>query len=163
MICIFYLTLRALDTIEDDTHSFVGKMQLKIDLLVSFHTRLDDLNWFLSGIGEHDEEELLRNFYRISRVFATFTLSKRTVIKDITRKMGAGMAEFVPRDMSTGTSTIEQYNRYCYFVAGLVGEGLSSLFVSSGLEQNSLSCDLQRSHTMGLFLQKTNIIRYVIY
>ena len=52
-----------------------------------------------------------------------------------------------------------QYNRYCHFVAGLVGEGLTRLFAASKLESSALEKELHLSDQMGLFLQKTNIIR----
>lgn len=48
---------------------------------------------------------------------------------------------------------------YCHYVAGLVGIGLSQLFSVSGLEDESISQDEDLSNHMGLFLQKTNIIR----
>mmetsp|Transcript_28162 Transcript_28162/g.51310 ORF Transcript_28162/g.51310 Transcript_28162/m.51310 type:complete len:328 (-) Transcript_28162:189-1172(-) len=73
--------------------------------------------------------------------------------------MATGMAEFVDKDLGQGTVDVRQYNRYCHFVAGLVGEGLSRLFSVSGLEQPSLAGELHLSDQMGLFLQKTNIIR----
>ena len=41
----------------------------------------------------------------------------------------------------------------------MVGEGLSRLFSASGLEQPSLAKELHLSDQMGIFLQKTNIIR----
>jgi len=69
------------------------------------------------------------------------------------------MAEFVDKDMGQGTVDVDQYNRYCHFVAGLVGEGLSRLFGASGLERGSFSSEHYLSDQMGLFLQKTNIIR----
>ena len=37
--------------------------------------------------------------------------------------MGQGMASYVAKDLGQGTVTIEDYNLYCHFVAGLVGEG----------------------------------------
>ena len=61
--------------------------------------------------------------------------------------------------MGQGTTDVTQYNRYCHFVAGLVGEGLSRLFVASELESPKLEKDLFTADQMGLFLQKTNIIR----
>jgi farnesyl-diphosphate farnesyltransferase len=73
--------------------------------------------------------------------------------------MATGMAEFVGKDLGQGTKDIDQYNRYCHFVAGLVGEGLSRLFAASGLERPSFASELFLSDQMGLFLQKTNIIR----
>jgi farnesyl-diphosphate farnesyltransferase len=69
------------------------------------------------------------------------------------------MAEFVDKDLGQGTVDVDQYNRHCHFVAGLVGEGLSRLFAASGLEKASLASELFLSDQMGLFLQKTNIIR----
>lgn len=44
-------------------------------------------------------------------------------------------------------------------MAGLVGIGLSRLFSASGLEQEEVGRDERLANSMGLFLQKTNIIR----
>ena len=46
--------------------------------------------------------------------------------------------------------TIDDYDEYCHYVAGLVGLGLSKLFHASGSE-DLLSDSL--SNSMGLFLQ----------
>lgn len=74
--------------------------------------------------------------------------------------MGAGMASFVGRDMKQGTVTVTDYNLYCHYVAGLVGEGLSRLFTSCGYETQEVAAVAKTlANTMGLFLQKTNIIR----
>ena len=51
------------------------------------------------------------------------------------------------------------YLQYCHYVAGLVGIGLSRLFAASGLESSEVGTDHQLANSMGLFLQKTNIIR----
>jgi hypothetical protein len=58
----------------------------------------------------------------------------------------------------------ENYNiiiifQYCHYVAGLVGIGLSRLFSASELESSEVGEDHQLANSMGLFLQKTNIIR----
>ncbi len=44
-------------------------------------------------------------------------------------------------------------------MAGLVGIGLSRLFAVSGLEDPEIGENEALSNSMGLFLQKTNIIR----
>ncbi len=49
--------------------------------------------------------------------------------------------------------------QYCHYVAGLVGIGLSKLFSASELEDSVVGEDTALSNSMGLFLQKTNIIR----
>ena len=158
-ILIFYLVLRALDTIEDDMTSFASN-EVKIKHLLNFHkTALVDPTWTMDGVGEADEKRLLQQFDKCHRVFAKLSEKSRRVIVDITQRMATGMAEFVGKDLGQGTVDIDQYNRYCHFVAGLVGEGLSRLFAASGLEKASFASELFLSDQMGLFLQKTNIIR----
>lgn len=46
--------------------------------------------------------------------------------------------------------TVDDYDEYCHYVAGLVGLGLSKLFYAAGLED--LASD-SLSNSMGLFLQ----------
>jgi len=54
-VMIFYLVLRALDTVEDDMTAFASN-KVKIDHLSSFHkTALGDPNWSMDGVGEADE------------------------------------------------------------------------------------------------------------
>ncbi|KAL7555374.1 hypothetical protein ACA910_022360 [Epithemia clementina (nom. ined.)] len=158
-IMIFYLVLRALDTIEDDTTSFESS-EIKINYLKKFHeTALEDPKWSMDGVGAGDERRLLQNFPKCHRVYKALQPKSREVIADITRKMAYGMAEFVDKDLGQGTLDLSEYSRYCHFVAGLVGEGLSRLFAASGLEPDSLSQEMFLADQMGLFLQKTNIIR----
>jgi len=57
--------------------------------------------------------------------------------------------------------TIKDYDLYCHYVAGLVGEGLTRLFVESGFGNPALLERPDLHESMGLFLQKTNIIRDV--
>jgi farnesyl-diphosphate farnesyltransferase len=155
-ILVFYLVLRALDTIEDDTTSFPSQ-EVKIKYLLNFHkTALADPTWTMDGVGEADEKRLLQNFDKCHRVYAKLGEKSRRVIADIAQRMAMGMAEFVGKDLGQGTTDIDQYNRYCHFVAGLVGEGLSRLFAASGLEKPSFASELFLSDQMGLFLQKTN-------
>ena len=154
-VLIFYLVLRALDTIEDDMTSFEDN-DVKVKHLMSFHkTALVDPNWSMDGVGEADEKLLLQEFPKCHSVYAALNEQSRRVISDITQRMAAGMAEFVGKDLGQGTADVKQYNRYCHFVAGLVGEGLSRLFAVSGLENPSMANELHLSDQMGLFLQKT--------
>ena len=55
--------------------------------------------------------------------------------------------------------TKKDYDLYCHYVAGLVGIGLSHLFSGSGLEDPAVAESEVTANHMGLFLQKTNIIR----
>jgi len=71
--------------------------------------------------------------------------------------MADGMSKF----LDSPIKSIKDWDRYCYYAAGVVGIGLSKMWVVSGLETKQfLSSDLKnKSKEMGLFLQKTNIIR----
>jgi len=72
------------------------------------------------------------------------------------------MADFAHNAATAGEiylEKIEDWDLYCHYVAGLVGEGLSRLLAASGKEQPWLAGQLELSNSMGLFLQKTNIIR----
>ncbi len=77
--------------------------------------------------------------------------------------MGTGMADFAHRAALSseplGLDTIKEYDLYCHYVAGLVGEGLSRLFSVTGKESPSLAHELELSNSLGMLLQKTNIIR----
>ena len=164
-VLIFYLVLRALDTIEDDTRAFATHAS-KVEHLNDFWKRalkenVEDTTefWSLEGVGEGDERVLLQQFPQVQIIFRALPTASQRIIADITERMALGMAEFVSKDLGQGTTDIQQYNRYCHFVAGLVGEGLSRLFAASGLEASSLASELRLSDQMGLFLQKTNIIR----
>lgn len=72
------------------------------------------------------------------------------------------MADFAHKAATSGEiylEKIEDWDLYCHYVAGLVGEGLSRLLAASGKEQPWLADQLELSNSMGLFLQKTNIVR----
>lgn len=62
------------------------------------------------------------------------TIRLHKVIADITKRMGAGMAEFVSKDLGQGTVSTGEYDQYCHYVAGLVGDGLTRLFAATGVE-----------------------------
>jgi 3-hydroxy-3-methylglutaryl-CoA-synthase/farnesyl-diphosphate farnesyltransferase/isopentenyl-diphosphate delta-isomerase type 1 len=159
-VCVFYLVLRALDTVEDDMSLSHGR---KKTLLLDFYTRIDkpgSCRDGILGLGDSEEyRELLRAFDAVTRVVVNnCTAMQQNIIRDITRRMGEGMASFVGKE---SLESNEEYDLYCHYVAGLVGIGLSQLFAASVCEGPHMAAvgvpDL--SNEMGLFLQKTNITR----
>ncbi|XP_043075820.1 squalene synthase isoform X2 [Puntigrus tetrazona] len=150
-VCIFYLVLRALDTVEDDMSIPPEK---KVPLLQDFHTFLYEPEWSFSESREKDRQ-VLEDFPTISAEFRNLGREYREVISDICRRMGAGMAEFLEKKVSS----MKEWDKYCHYVAGLVGVGLSRLFSASQLEDPEVGRDSELANSMGLFLQKTNIIR----
>jgi farnesyl-diphosphate farnesyltransferase len=69
--------------------------------------------------------------------------------------MAEGMQIFTIKKVET----VEDYDLYCHYVAGLVGIGLSQMFSASGLEDDTVLASESTANHMGLFLQKANIIR----
>ncbi|WFD32666.1 squalene synthase [Malassezia sp. CBS 17886] len=160
VICIFYLVLRALDTIEDD---MTLCPEVKIPLLVDFFTKLNEPGWNFTGSGPNERDrQLLVEFDKVIAEYQLLNEGCRFVIADICARMGAGMASYIELGDMPGGLMMEKwtdYDLYCHFVAGLVGEGLSGLFAETGVERPIIGLQLALSNHMGLFLQKTNIIR----
>ncbi|KAI0463962.1 hypothetical protein LJB42_002971 [Komagataella kurtzmanii] len=158
-IMIFYLVLRALDTVEDD---MTIKPDIKIPLLRSFDEKLNLKSWSFDGNSPDEKDrqvlvdftDVLEEYHRLKPVY-------QDVIKDITHKMGNGMADYITDEEFNlnGVATVKDYDLYCHYVAGLVGEGLTHLIVEAGFGDPKLEDNMQLSESMGLFLQKTNIIR----
>lgn len=71
----------------------------------------------------------------------------------------ADYAHKAATSQSVYLDTVAEYDLYCHYVAGLVGEGLTCLWSASGREASWLCSELELANSMGLMLQKTNIIR----
>ncbi|CAL8468888.1 g8429 [Coccomyxa elongata] len=150
-VCLFYLVLRALDTVEDD---MAVAVDVKVPLLRVFHEKIYDRSWKMScGYGPY--VDLMQQYPLVTDAFLRIKPMYQKVIADITRRMGEGMAEFIEKEVLT----VKEYDLYCHYVAGLVGIGLSQLFASSQLESEEFANMEDLANHMGLFLQKTNIIR----
>ncbi|KAG2450142.1 hypothetical protein HYH02_000245 [Chlamydomonas schloesseri] len=150
-ICVFYLVLRGLDTVEDD---MALDVDFKLPELRRFHERIYDRG-FTMECGYNHYKRLMAQFGVVVNVFLALPPPHQAVIADITRRMGHGMAEFIEKEVVT----VADYDKYCHYVAGLVGIGLSQLFAASGLEAAAIGTEEDLANHMGLFLQKTNIIR----
>ena len=134
-------------------------LAVKQPLLVQFHERLRQPDWTFIGSGPAEKDrQLLVEFGVVAAEFLQLPRAMQDVIADITARMGAGMAEFAAKDQHDVVTT-QHYELYCHYVAGLVGIGLSRLFAASGLEGAAVAGDEALANSMGLFLQKTNIIR----
>ncbi|GAM21817.1 hypothetical protein SAMD00019534_049920 [Acytostelium subglobosum LB1] len=125
-ICVFYLVLRGLDTVEDDT---TVPLPTKLPVLQRFAEGLYQPGFKVFGYGmNNDEKHLAENFDKVS------SCRRRSCL-------------------------LRDWDLYCHYVAGLVGIGLSKIFAASGLESQWFATADKESNDMGLFLQKTNIIR----
>ena len=158
-VCLFYLILRGLDTIEDDMTIPIEK---KEPLLRKFDEFVEDEAWTFHENGPNEKDrELLVHFDVVAKEFNMQKEAYKLIIKDITKKMGNGMADYAKNadHNANGVQTIKDYELYCHYVAGLVGEGLTRLFVEAKLANPALLQRPELMESMGQFLQQTNIIR----
>ena len=160
-ICLFYLILRGLDTVEDD---MTIPIEDKDPLLRDFHNVLQKNGWTYEGnhVREKDRD-LLINFDVVITEFKMIKPQYQAIIADITKRMGNGMADFANKANldANGIDSTKDYELYCHYVAGLVGEGLTRLFVESRLANPALLERPELHESMGQFLQQVNIIRDV--
>jgi len=130
-----YLLCRIADTIEDDPI-------LDTEIKDSFHTAF--LESAESGRGAEDfaqtvwprlapgtleaEIELMRESPRVLRMTHQLLPRQRSAILRCLTTMSGGMGQFERSRSRGGLSDVAELERYCYFVAGVVGEMLTELF-----------------------------------
>jgi len=135
----------------------------KQSLLRSFHEHAAERGWTFTESGPDEKDrQVLVEYDNVSEEMNLLDPKYRDVILDITQKMETGMADYAHRAATTGELYVEKisdYDLYCHYVAGLVGEGLTRLWSASGKEAPWLGEQLELANSMGLMLQKTNIIR----
>ncbi|KAG6331798.1 hypothetical protein ID866_7291 [Astraeus odoratus] len=159
-ICMYYLVLRGLDTIEDD---MTIPDEIKQPMLRSFHVKTVTPGWSFSGNGPDEKDrQLLVEYDTVVEEVNRLAPEYKAIILDICQKMEVGMADYAHKAATTGSvylETIAEYDLYCHYVAGLVGEGLTRIWSASGKEAHWLCDELELANSMGLLLQKTNITR----
>ncbi|EIW75325.1 squalene synthase [Coniophora puteana RWD-64-598 SS2] len=160
IVCMYYLVLRGLDTIEDD---MTIPDESKQPLLRSFHEKTVTPGWKFDGNGPDEKDrQLLVEYDTVVEEINRLAPEYKKVILDICEKMETGMADYAHKAATTGSiyvETVSEYDLYCHYVAGLVGEGLTRIWSASRKEAPWLCDQLELSNSMGLMLQKTNIIR----
>ncbi|CAN9149034.1 unnamed protein product [Alternaria alternata] len=157
-VTLFYLVLRGLDTIEDD---MTIPLEKKEPLLRNFQDILDKDGWNFTENGPNEKDrQLLVEFNVVIEEFKKIKPVYQDIIKDITKRMGNGMADYANNaEFNAGVKTIKEYELYCHYVAGLVGEGCTRLFVEAGLANAALLKRPELMESMGQFLQQVNITR----
>jgi farnesyl-diphosphate farnesyltransferase len=158
-VALFYLILRGLDTVEDD---MTIPLEKKEPILRDFQNLLEQDGWTFNDNGPNEKDrQLLVEFNVVIEEFKKIKPAYRDIIKDITKRMGNGMADYAnnAEHNTNGVNTLKDYELYCHYVAGLVGEGLTRLFVEAGLANEALLRKPELMESMGQFLQQVNITR----
>ncbi len=162
-----YLLCRIADTIEDDPsldaeqkRHFSERFVQVIAGDVSAQGFADELHPLLSDHVLDSEKNLIENTCRVIRITHGFSARKRAALERCVRIMSRGMADFQQNKTLDGLADMQEMDRYCYFVAGVVGEMLTELFCDYSQEIDAHRLELQKlAVSFGQGLQMTNILK----
>lgn len=108
------------------------------------------------------ERDLVANTARVIRITNTFPASQRAALRGCINKMCRGMPEFQHDNKHHGLATMIDMNRYCYTVAGVVGEMLTDLFCDHSENIAPHHDEMwARAPSFGQGLQMVNILKDV--
>ena len=164
-----YLLCRLADTIEDDValddrqkteyHARFVRIVEGSEPAEPFAVELAPL---LSDRTLEDERDLVRNTAKVIRITHGFSAEERRALTRCVKIMCQGMPEFQRNKSVSGLPTLRQLDDYCYYVAGVVGEMLTELFIHHCPELEPQRERLMRlAVSFGQGLQMTNILKDV--
>ena len=161
-----YLLCRIADTIEDSPdldiqtkRRFLSRFARVVGHNESPDTFAEDLVPKLSDGTNSDERDLVVNTRRVVDFHRQLPSSQRAPIERCVDIMCKGMSEFVNTG-SDGLQDVAQVERYCYFVAGVVGEMITEVICNYSAEIASGRDELLTLATeFGLGLQLINILK----
>ncbi|MEM1089334.1 MAG: phytoene/squalene synthase family protein [Pseudomonadota bacterium] len=162
-----YLLCRIADTIEDD-------VQLQREQKAEFHDRFirvvegqenpepfaRELAPLLSPETLADEVTLIEQTATVITVTQSFNDRQRAALTRCIRIMCHGMPQYQAEKSIAGLPTVADMDRYCYYVAGVVGEMLTELFCDySESIASHRSSMMPLAVAFGQGLQMTNILK----
>lgn len=170
-----YLLCRVADTLEDspflETEEKRRRLHHLKDLLdeavAGRSMSRDDLLPLYDSIdtSQGDDHRLLMESSRLFEVLESLPPDHKTVIYSRAAEMAGGMAEYAHLAAKGNMQVsclidIDDWDRYCYYVAGTVGHMLTELFVNHFGFGRALAARMNRlGRSFGLGLQKVNVIK----
>ncbi len=183
-VTLAYLVFRIADTIEDADHLSRDE---RCESLHQFHDILlrlpiengnaddsaDIASWSsrFSDVSENDDyNRLVAETGRVLRLVSELDSGARKAIQRHARRSVMGMKETLHRADVGGNLTltsVDQLRQYCYYVAGIVGEMITELFLQShesqdgaaSLEESKVSTLQRTAAAFGEALQLVNILK----
>ena len=163
-----YLLCRIADTIEDEPTLSTGQKQAFAERFVEVVAGREaaeplarELGAGLSSATTASEHDLITNTARVIRIITNgFRAAQRGALERCVRIMAQGMAEFQRHATAAGLNDLPHLDRYCYHVAGVVGEMLTELFCDYSAQINERRNELlPLAVSFGQELQMTNILK----
>jgi farnesyl-diphosphate farnesyltransferase len=162
-----YLLCRIVDTIEDavcidpKTKQVLSTLFVKTVLDSSYSEEFVKESLIaLLHHPNHDEKDLIKNIPRILRVLQSCDEKQRHAVAQCVQIMSEGMSYFHVRQNQVGLEDLKEFEKYCYVVAGVVGEMLTTVFaLHSAAFAKAISGKESLAIAFGQALQMTNILK----
>ncbi len=170
-----YLLCRVADTLEDSP--YIGSDEKKIRLLHlnvllkeaarGISLRPDQISALYDSVDPEmgDDHRLLAESAELFEILESLPADHKKIIYFWAAEMAGGMAKYSQLkpavDGSPAVLTdIQDWDKYCYYVAGTVGHMMTELFINNFKMDDSRSEKIKElSNSFGLALQKVNLIK----
>ena len=162
-----YLLCRIADTVEDDNAVDSEHTRRLAELFgqvvagnVPAKQFSEELYPLLSEHTIDEEHDLIKNTESVIRITHSFNENQRKALGRCVRIMAKGMADYQDAETLDGLENLAAMDKYCYYVAGVVGEMLTELFCDYSDEINANKSKLMKlAVSFGQGLQMTNILK----
>lgn len=162
-----YLLCRIADTIEDEPQLSQAQKEMFSRRLVALLAGEEAARGFAEALvpllSTHTlpaERELIAHVHQVLAVTHSLNEAQQHALRRCVEVMGAGMSKFQRRADRAGLEDLAELDRYCYYVAGVVGEMLTELFCAYS---ERIARDREQlmalAPSFGQGLQMTNILK----
>jgi farnesyl-diphosphate farnesyltransferase len=162
-----YLLCRIVDTIEDEVSLSPAQKKYFCAEFINIVKTGNDTDAFAEELAPLLSEQtipaehtLIKVLPRVIAITHKFTAEQIEALASCVETMAEGMPIFQAQNLHDGLATLADMDRYCYYVAGCVGEMLAKLFChySPEIAQHREEL-LNLSVSFGQGLQMTNILK----
>lgn len=162
-----YLLCRIVDTIEDAADLKPEVKQQLSRLFLNAVLEKSDVQSFvkpclteLHAYGNQDELDLIINTPTVLRILHTCSIQDRATVARCVSIMSEGMSRFHGKQNQAGLKDLGEFEDYCYVVAGVVGELLTTIFSNHSKEfLKNIKGHEPLAIAFGQALQITNILK----
>ena len=162
-----YLLCRIVDTIEDAADLSPSTKQALSKLFLDAVLEKAPVDSFvtpcleaLKNYSNQDELDLIIHTPTVLRILHTCSVSDQAAVSRCVSIMSNGMSHFHGKQNELGLKDLQEFEEYCYVVAGVVGELLTTIFSNHSPEfAKHIRKHEDLSIAFGQALQMTNILK----
>lgn len=162
-----YLLCRIVDTIEDAADLSPSTKQTLSQLFLDAVLEKSPVDSFvdpcleaLKNYSNQDELDLIIHTPTVLRILHTCSISDQAAVSRCVSIMSNGMSHFHGKQNEQGLKDLKEFEEYCYVVAGVVGELLTTIFSNHSPEfAKRIRGHEDLAIAFGQALQMTNILK----